>query len=211
MKWSRSTRRSHASSGPASCGATTRPALRASRARWGRTGSRRRGWLQPSSDPTPACAKASALRAMAPRPSCWPSPNGRSNCDRWPVCFPCIRQRRWFEQSPPRPLPAECPAPLERDQLVRRNNTSGFPGVRYQPSRAAGRPGWWIAATYTRGKVLVKAFPIKKHGEEKAKTLAIAERQKQLQQKKRRAKQPAPRAVRFRSPAGSSAPAAPAR
>jgi hypothetical protein len=86
--------------------------------------------------------------------------------------------------SRPRPLPANCPAPIDSAELLRSTNKSGISGVKRR-LRGPG-PGWWIARTYLgNGRSVEKSFPIAVHGEKKAKALAVAERQRQLKQKKK--------------------------
>ena len=71
-----------------------------------------------------------------------------------------------------------------KSEVVRRNNRSGIPGVSFKVLRA-GHPGYWIATTYTTGKGTAnKAFSVAEHGYEKAKHLAIAERERQMEHKR---------------------------
>ena len=73
--------------------------------------------------------------------------------------YPPLSSRSYREKLPPR-------------------NTSGVVGV----SRDNGRTGYWMACTRLRdGTLLIKRFSVKRHGEEGAKQLAIAERERQLQ------------------------------
>lgn len=72
-----------------------------------------------------------------------------------------------------------------KSEITRRNNTSGVSGVHFKTPHAA-HPGYWLAITYTAGKGSVsKAFSVKEHGPDMAKSLAIAERAKQLAEKLR--------------------------
>ncbi|MET3440686.1 hypothetical protein ABIC94_001440 [Variovorax paradoxus] len=69
-----------------------------------------------------------------------------------------------------------------RADKLRRNNTTGIPGVVCALGQD-GRPSSWQARTYLGpGKVLRKCFSVGRYGADEAKALAIAERQKQLQQ-----------------------------
>ncbi|MFE8645567.1 AP2/ERF family transcription factor [Sphingomonas sp. NCPPB 2930] len=62
-------------------------------------------------------------------------------------------------------------------QRLRKHNTSGVAGV----SRLNQGSGAWVATTQLRGgKVLTKQFSVSRYGEEEAKRLAIAERNRQL-------------------------------
>lgn len=65
-------------------------------------------------------------------------------------------------------------------QKVRTTNTSGHPGVtRYR----MGRYWYWVAQTKRRdGKPIKKSFRIDLYGEQEAKALAIAERERQLEE-----------------------------
>lgn len=75
------------------------------------------------------------------------------------------------------------PPTLRREiaQILRSNNTSGISGVPYRQHNPE-HPGSWIAVTSTNGTRLYRTFAVKEHGYEAAKALAIAERQKQLEQ-----------------------------
>lgn len=64
---------------------------------------------------------------------------------------------------------------------MRSTNKSGISGVQFR-QHSPTHPGAWIAITYMQGGKLHKTFSVKEHGNEKAKALAIAERQKQLKQ-----------------------------
>ena len=72
-----------------------------------------------------------------------------------------------------------------KSEIIRKTNTSGVSGVHFKCPNP-GHPGYWLAITYTAGKGSVsKAFSIREHGNDMAKTLAIAERAEQLAQKLR--------------------------
>ncbi|MDM0034541.1 AP2 domain-containing protein [Variovorax sp. J22P271] len=82
--------------------------------------------------------------------------------------------------APPRPLPANCPAPVAAQELVRSTNRSGIPGVFHRRAGAAD-PGRWVAATRSKeGLSLQQSFSVGKYGEAQAKALAVAARQAQL-------------------------------
>lgn len=81
--------------------------------------------------------------------------------------------------APATPIPPDIPAPVRKAEILMRTNKSGVAGVHRFPKH-------WGALTYytlpDEGKKLVsKYFSVKTHGEEKAKALAIAERQRQLE------------------------------
>lgn len=80
--------------------------------------------------------------------------------------------------------PAETLVPKRsKSEIKRSTNSSGVSGVHFKAPNP-GHPGYWLAITYTAGRGSVsKAFSIKEHGAEKAKQLAIEERQRQLEQK----------------------------
>lgn len=87
-----------------------------------------------------------------------------------------------IRRSPPRAAKA-LPPKRSRSELLRRNNTSGTPGVAFKAPRA-GHPGYWMAITYTAGKgTTSKAFSVAQYGHDKARTLAKAERKRQLARK----------------------------
>jgi hypothetical protein len=91
--------------------------------------------------------------------------------------------------APPRPLAADCPAPVAARDLVRSSNRSGIPGVFLRRADAAD-PGRWVASTRAKeGLSLQQSFSVRKHGEAQAKALAVAARQAQL---RRCAATPAP-------------------
>ncbi|MBO9649603.1 MAG: AP2 domain-containing protein [Variovorax sp.] len=84
--------------------------------------------------------------------------------------------------SSPRELPPDLPVPVTKPLVARRDSRSGIAGVYHQTKRESD-PGRWCARTNIGGgKILVKSFYVKQHGEEKAKELAIAERKRQLEQ-----------------------------
>lgn len=68
----------------------------------------------------------------------------------------------------------------DRNQLLRRNNTTGLPGV----CRCATKGRYYYVAQtlLPDGTRLRRAFGVGKHGEERARELAVAEREKQLAQ-----------------------------
>jgi len=85
-------------------------------------------------------------------------------------------------EAPPQPLPAGCPPPIVKGEVIRRSNKTGIPGVQHRVSDPR-HPGWWLALTYAGdGKNLQKSFSIKTYGNDPAKAMAIAERQRQLAQ-----------------------------
>lgn len=63
--------------------------------------------------------------------------------------------------------------------LVRRNNTSGIPGVKRHTVR--GNRTYWMAAAECAGKKVTRKFSVKRYGEEVAKSLAIEMRQKLME------------------------------
>lgn len=65
---------------------------------------------------------------------------------------------------------------------LKSNNTSGIPGVTCQLGRDGNVVGWIAGTTLSPGKKLTKYFSVGRHGAAQAKLLAIAERQRQLQQ-----------------------------
>jgi len=80
---------------------------------------------------------------------------------------------------------AGLPPKRSPSEIVRKNNSSGIPGVTFKAPRPR-HPGYWMAITYIAGKGSVsKAFSVAEHGHDKARTLAVAERQRQLEQKSR--------------------------
>jgi|KBSMisStandDraft_5_1062788.scaffolds.fasta_scaffold94414_2 hypothetical protein len=86
-------------------------------------------------------------------------------------------------------LSAHAPGPRtakrSKSEITRRNNTSGVSGVHFKTPKP-NHPGYWLAITYTTGKGSVsKAFSVKVHGTDVAKSLAIAERERQLADKQR--------------------------
>ncbi|MBT2335581.1 hypothetical protein J7E49_16910 [Variovorax paradoxus] len=61
-------------------------------------------------------------------------------------------------------------------------NKTGISGVQHRVTDPR-HPGWWLALTYLgNGKSLQKSFSIKIYGNDAAKAMAMAERQRQLQQ-----------------------------
>lgn len=91
------------------------------------------------------------------------------------------RSEAVVREAASRPIPPDIQTPLPKAEIVRSTNKSGVPGVRR--IEAVDRyPTYWgaITASGDGRKSLAKFFSIKTHGEEKAKALAIAERQRQL-------------------------------
>lgn len=89
-----------------------------------------------------------------------------------------------IRNAPARPtaglLPKRSPS-----EIVRKNNRSGVAGVTFKAPRSE-HPGYWMAITYSAAKGSVsKAFSVAEHGYDKARTLAVKERQRQLEQKRR--------------------------
>jgi len=92
-----------------------------------------------------------------------------------------------------------------KSEITRSTNSSGVSGVQFKRPNA-GHPGYWLATTFTAGKGSVcKAFSVKTHGDDKAKRLAIAERERQLAQKFNDAGKQASSDRVFRREAGSPA------
>lgn len=90
-------------------------------------------------------------------------------------------------EAAPRPIPPDIPEPLAKAEIVRRTNKSGVPGVRRVEAKDRCSAYWGaITASGDGRKSLSKFFSIKTHGEERAKELAIAERQRQLRRVKKR-------------------------
>jgi hypothetical protein len=74
------------------------------------------------------------------------------------------------------------PEPIAVAEILRKNNSSGISGVSCIKS-ADGLPRYWLAKTGgIDGKIISRSFSVKTHGIEKARLLAIAERQEQLEQ-----------------------------
>jgi hypothetical protein len=93
-----------------------------------------------------------------------------------------------IRKAPPRST-AKLPAKRSKSEIVRKNNRSGVSGVTFKSPRPK-HPGYWMAITYTAGKgTASKAFSVAEHGYDKARTLAEAERRRQLAQKKRESRQ----------------------
>lgn len=79
-----------------------------------------------------------------------------------------------------------------KSEITRSTNSSGVSGVQFKMPNA-GHPGYWLATTFTTGKGSVcKVFSVKEHGYDMAKSLAIAERARQLAQKLARADEAPP-------------------
>ncbi len=86
-----------------------------------------------------------------------------------------------IRNAPPRQTATLSPK-RSKSEIVRKNNGSGVAFKSPRPTH----PGYWMAITYTAGKGTVsKAFSVAEHGYDKAKKLAIAERQRQLEQKQK--------------------------
>jgi len=89
-----------------------------------------------------------------------------------------------IRNAPPQPI--EGPSPKRsRSEIVRKDNCSGISGVTLKAPRPR-HPGYWMAITYIAGRGTVsKAFSVAEHGHDNARTLAVEERQRQLEQKRR--------------------------
>jgi hypothetical protein len=86
------------------------------------------------------------------------------------------------ETPVPRLLPADTKRPKRLPQeSLNTTNTSGYPGVTFRVDKNWNIP-YWMAITRVDGKTMSKSFSIKRYGDAQAKTLAIAERQKQMEQ-----------------------------
>ena len=106
-------------------------------------------------------------------------------------------------------LSAHAPGPRtakrSKSEITRRNNTSGVSGVHFKTPNPS-HPGYWLAITYTTGKGSVsKAFSVKVHGAEMAKSLAIAERTNQLAEKLRAEEEAAAQPASQRKPRARTA------
>lgn len=91
--------------------------------------------------------------------------------------------RRLLEQHAVEPQPGvvePIPWPVPSTGLLNQSNTSGFAGVHLLKGRN-GKPRAWAARTRVGHVTQSKLFPIAEHGDAKAKELAIAERQRQLE------------------------------
>jgi hypothetical protein len=91
--------------------------------------------------------------------------------------------RQLLEQHAVEPEPVviePIPWPVPSTGLLNQGNTSGFAGVHLQNGRN-GKPRAWAARTRAGHVTQSKLFPIAKYGDAKAKELAIAERQRQLE------------------------------
>ena len=91
--------------------------------------------------------------------------------------------RQLLEQHAAEPEPTviePIPWPVPSTGLLNQSNTSGFAGVHLQKGRN-GKPRAWAARTRGGHVTQSKLFPIAKYGYAKAKELAIAERQRQLE------------------------------
>ncbi|WP_440532375.1 AP2/ERF family transcription factor [Variovorax sp. YR566] len=75
------------------------------------------------------------------------------------------------------------PEPIAVVEILRKNNSSGIPGVSCIMN-ADGSPRYWLAKTGGIGRRSIsQSFSVKTHGNEKARLLAIAARKEQLQLK----------------------------
>ncbi|WP_431127520.1 AP2/ERF family transcription factor [Variovorax paradoxus] len=82
----------------------------------------------------------------------------------------------------PRLLPADHKRPKRLPQeSLNTSNTSGYPGVSFRVDKNWNIP-YWMAITRVGGKTMTKSFSIKRYGDAQAKRLAIAERQRQMEQ-----------------------------
>ena len=71
----------------------------------------------------------------------------------------------------------------ECTSILRKNNTSGVPGVAFQKSSSSSGAGYWVAFIQRTGQPMErKSFSVKKYGFEKAFELAVACRQEMLNQ-----------------------------
>jgi len=74
------------------------------------------------------------------------------------------------------PLPPAIPRP----EVVRSNNRSGVAGVVRRKGRN-GHPGYWTAQTFVDGVAVTRSFSVLTEGEERARSLAVEERSRQLE------------------------------
>jgi hypothetical protein len=75
------------------------------------------------------------------------------------------------------------PEPIAVVEILRKNNSSGIPGVSCIRN-ADGSPRYWLAKTGGIGRRSIsQSFSVKAHGNEKARLLAIAARKEQLRLK----------------------------
>lgn len=90
-----------------------------------------------------------------------------------------IRAQAWRDEivkaHPPRTR-------LQQATRLKSNNTSGIPGVTCQLGQDGNVQAWIAGTTVSPGKKLTKYFSVARYGAAQAKLLAIAERQRQLQQ-----------------------------
>lgn len=71
----------------------------------------------------------------------------------------------------------------ECTSILRKNNTSGIPGVAFQKSTNSAGLGYWVAYIQRPGQPMErKGFSVKKFGSEKAFEMAVAARQEMLKQ-----------------------------
>ena len=89
-----------------------------------------------------------------------------------------LRAQAWRDQMVRQHPPV---ARRQRADILRRNNTTGIPGVSCRTD-AEGAPRYWIVQTYIGpGTMLRKCFSVGRYGAQ-ARQLAIAERQEHLRQ-----------------------------
>lgn len=70
---------------------------------------------------------------------------------------------------------------VTKAEVVRRNNKTGISGV-FCRLGSDGQPRVWVARTRSNRETMYKEYSVSEHGEQVAKELAIAERQRQLEQ-----------------------------
>ncbi|HEX7893646.1 MAG TPA: AP2/ERF family transcription factor [Terriglobales bacterium] len=86
------------------------------------------------------------------------------------------------ETPVPRLLPSDNKRPKRLPQeSLNTTNTSGYPGVTFRVDKNWNIP-YWMAITRVGGKTMSRSFSIKRYGDAQAKRLAVAERQRQIEQ-----------------------------
>lgn len=92
--------------------------------------------------------------------------------------------------TPATPPPITVPAPvISRERVMRKDNRTGIPGVCLSRD-PDGTPRAWMAVTQIApGHRLLNEFTVLEHGEERARQLAIEERERQLKLKRKLAGQ----------------------